>query len=311
MMPADEIPIDIRRRLRWLPHLPYHKALGRRSLAAITFFGSFFQFRGDARVKAWWVHHGNKGCKVYQPVDKRTDAIMLWIHGGGYIGLAASLDDQFCRRVVEELGITLVSAEYRLAPKHRFPAGLDDCQASWQWILDHAADLGCDPSRSIVAGESAGGGLAAALAQRVHDEGGTQPLAQILVAPMLDDRTALREELTREHHYIWNNQNNHGGWACYLGQEPGQAEVPRYSVPARRSLLAGLPPAWIGIGTADLFFDESVEYANRLKDEGVDCELALAKGGVHAFHGIHPEAEISISFWASLLAFARQNLAIA
>ena len=101
------------------------------------------------------------------------------------------------------------------------------------------------------------------------------------------------------------------GWACYLGQEPGQAEVPRYSVPARRSLLVGLPPAWIGIGTADLFLDESVEYANRLKDEGVDCELVLAKGGVHAFHGVHPEAEISISFWASLLAFARQNLALA
>ena len=86
-MPADEIPLEIRRKLRWLPHLPYHTPLGRRGLAAMTRLGRPFQFRGDARVKAWWVHHGNKGCKVYQPVDKQTDAIMLWIHGGGYIGL--------------------------------------------------------------------------------------------------------------------------------------------------------------------------------------------------------------------------------
>ena len=128
---------------------------------------------------------------------------------------------------------------------------------------------------------------------------------------MLDDRTALREDLTREHHYIWNNQNNYGGWTCYLGQEPGQAEVPRYSVPARRFLLANLPPAWIGVGTADLFLDESVEYANRLKEADVDCELVLAKGGVHAFHGIHPEAEISIPFWDSLFAFSRRTLNLA
>ncbi|MAI78375.1 MAG: hypothetical protein CL917_05515 [Deltaproteobacteria bacterium] len=110
---------------------------------------------------------------------------------------------------------------------------------------------------------------------------------------------------------MWNNQNNYGGWACYLGQEPGQAEVPPYSVPARRPSLADLPPAWIGIGTADLFLDESVEYANRLKEEGVDCDLVLAKGGVHAFHGVHPEAEISVPFWASLLAFARRTLTLA
>ena len=307
-MPTDEVPVDFQKRLRWLPHLPYHTPIGRQLLAVITALGRPLQFKGDERIKAWWVHHGNKGCKVYQPVDKQSDAIMLWIHGGGYIGLAAHLDDQFCKRVVEELGITVVSAEYRLAPKHPFPAGLDDCQASWQWMLDHAAELGCDPNRSIIGGESAGGGLTAALAQRVHDEGGTQPLAQILIAPMLDDRTALRDELTRERHYIWNNQNNHGGWASYIGQAPGQAEVPRYSVPARRPSLADLPPAWIGIGTADLFLDESVEYAHRLKDENVDCELVLAKGGVHAFHGIHPEAEIGIPFWASLFAFARRTL---
>ena len=133
MMPADEIPLDIRRRLRWLPHLPYHTALGRRGLAAITLIGSFFQFKGNARVKAWWVHHGNKGCKVYQPVDKRTDAIMLWIHGGGYIGLAASLDDQFCRRVVEELGITDMPTFpiYLFYKKHNFINLLNDSKSSW------------------------------------------------------------------------------------------------------------------------------------------------------------------------------------
>ena len=165
-----------------------------------------------------------------------------------------------------------------------------------------------NPHRALIAGESAGGGLAAALAQRLHDEGGVQPLAQLLFCPMLDDRTALREDLSREHFYMWDNANNRSGWSCYLGQSPGADQVPPYSVPARRESLAGLPPAWVGVGTADLFLDENEAYATRLEAEGVETELFVAEGGMHSFYTVLPDADISVGFWSSMYAFSRRIL---
>jgi acetyl esterase/lipase len=305
----NSVPREFREALRWLPHPPYHNHAARRTVEVLVRLGRPFEFQGDDRVKAWWVDHGEAGCKVYEPVNRTSDAVMLWIHGGGYILLEAYLDDEECRRMADELGITVVSAEYRHAPKHPFPAALDDCRQSWHWLQEHAEELGIDPRRSVIAGESAGGGLTAALAQRLHDEGGIQPLAQLLFCPMLDDHTALRDDLSREQYYIWNNQNNMGGWTSYLGQAPGAAEVPPYAVPARRESLAGLPPAWVGVGTADLFLEESEEYAERLVASGVDCELFIAEGGVHSFHTILPDAEISVAFWNSMMAFTQRILA--
>jgi acetyl esterase/lipase len=308
-MGLNSVPREFRDKLRWLPHPPYHIHAVRRAVDALMRLGRPFEFKGDDRVKVRRVDHGEAGCKVYQPVDPTGDAAMLWIHGGGYILLEAYVDDDVCRRMADELGITIVSAEYRHAPKHPFPAALDDCRQSWRWLQEHAEELGVDPRRSVISGESAGGGLTAALAQRLHDEGGIQPLAQLIFCPMLDDRTSLRDDLSREKYYIWNNANNRGGWSSYLGEEPGAAEVPPYSVPARRESLVGLPPAWLGIGTADLFLDESKDYAERLRASGVDCELFVAEGGVHSFHTIVPDADISVAFWNSMIAFAKRILA--
>jgi acetyl esterase/lipase len=308
-MTLKSVPPEFRNKLRWLPHPPYHIHTARRLVAALVSLGRRFEFKGDEHIKVRRVDHGEAGCKVYQPVDPTSDAAMLWIHGGGYILLEAYLDDAVCRRMAAELGIAIVSAEYRHAPEHPFPAPLDDCRQSWHWLQEHAGELGVEPRRAMIAGESAGGGLTAALAQRLHDEGGIQPLAQLIFCPMLDDRTALRDDLCRDKHFIWNNVNNRGGWTSYLGQEPGAAQVPPYSVPARRESLVGLPPAWLGIGTADLFLDESKDYAQRLRASGVDCELFVAEGGVHSFHTILPDAEISVAFWNSLFAFATRILA--
>ena len=307
-MGRNDVPRAFRDKLRWYPHPPYHVPAARRLVDALIPLGRPFQFRGDDRVEAWWVSHGEASCKVYQPVNRKSDAVLMWIHGGGYILLETYLDDPVCRRMADELGITVVSAEYRRAPKHPFPTPLDDCQVSWRWLQENAMELGIDPRRAVIAGESAGGGLTAALAQRLHDEGGIQPLAQLLFCPMLDDRTALRGDLSREKYYVWDNQNNRGGWSSYLGAEPGAAENPPHSVPARRESLVGLPPAWVGIGTADLFLDESEDYAKRLRASGVDCEYFVAEGGVHSFHTILPDAEISIAFWNSMFAFTRRIL---
>jgi acetyl esterase/lipase len=142
----------------------------------------------------------------------------------------------------------------------------------------------------------------------LHDEGGQQPVAQLIFAPMLDDRTALREDLTAEKHFIWNNKNNRGGWQSYLGQEPGLPEVPQYSVPARRESLVGLPQAWLGIGDIDLFYEESVAYAERLEADGVPCELFITEGGPHACETMLPQSSPGQAWWNSVFAFLRRVL---
>ncbi|WP_430781686.1 alpha/beta hydrolase [Actinoplanes sp. G11-F43] len=176
-----------------------------------------------------------------------------------------------------------MSAEYRLAPESPYPAALDDVSAVWKWMRVNAAGLGVDPDRVAVGGESAGGGIAASLVQRLHDTGGPEPVPQWLFAPMLDDRTAARRELDELDHFVWNNRSNRFGWTSYLGQTAGAAEVPAYAVPARRADLTGLPPAWLYAGDIELFHDEIVEYAGRLRTAGVDTTLTIVPGAAHGF----------------------------
>ncbi|MEX1280383.1 MAG: alpha/beta hydrolase fold domain-containing protein, partial [Acidimicrobiia bacterium] len=163
--------------------------------------------------------------------------------------------------------------------------------------------------RVAVGGESAGGGLAAAVAQRLTDEG-VDLAAQLLVYPMLDDRTAVRPDLGQNDHPVWTKGSNHTGWSSYLGKEPGAEMVPKYAVPARRTDLSGLPPAWIGVGTLDLFHDEDVGYAERLRSAGVDCELEVVEGAPHAFMTLAPDAATSKDVERSAMAFLAARLGI-
>jgi acetyl esterase/lipase len=140
----------------------------------------------------------------------------------------------------------------------------------------------------VVGGKSAGGGLAAALVQRLRDEG-ERPLAQWLFCPMLDDRTGARRDLDARRHRGWDNRLNRVGWRAYLGREPGAEVVPHYAVPARRENLAGLPPTWIGVGDIDLFHDEDAEYARRLRAAGVDTTVHVVPGAPHGFESWAPD----------------------
>ena len=205
---------------------------------------------------------------------------LLWIHGGGYVMGGVTNDDDWCSRIAAELELVVVSTDYRKAPEHPYPAALDDCFASLTWLIEHAEELGVDPTRVLIGGNSAGGGLAAALAQRAHDEG-VPVIFQLLVYPMLDDRTVPRSEALKKWALVWNPPANRYGWTSYLGAEPGVGEPPKYAVPARRDDLSGLPPAWIGVGSVDLFHDEDVEYARRLVEAGVECTLYVAPGMPH------------------------------
>jgi acetyl esterase/lipase len=209
---------------------------------------------------------------------------LLYIHGGGMITGSPKTEASGSGQLARELNAVVVSPDYRLAPEHPYPAALDDCMAALHWMLDNAEELGIHPDRIAVTGSSAGGGLAAAVAQRAHDEG-IALRAQALVYPMLDDRTALRDAGGRGR-FMWTPESNRFGWTAYLGREARMSDAPEYSAPARREDLSGLAPAWVGVGDLDLFYDESVDYARRLQAAGVDCELVTVPGMYHGADGL-------------------------
>jgi len=221
--------------------------------------------------------------RVYRPARRRSTGGVFWIHGGGLVLGDARQDEALCAGTAAELGVTVVSANYRFAPEHPFPAPFDDVAAAWGATLNHAAELDLDIDHIAVGGESAGGGLAASLVQRLKDEGGVQPVAQWLFAPMIDDRTAANEALDSVDHWIWNNRANRYAWNGYLGGRVGAATLPDYAAASRRVDLSGLAPAFITYGDIELFADEARTYADRLSNAGVAVTVDVVRGAPHGF----------------------------
>jgi acetyl esterase/lipase len=223
---------------------------------------------------------------VYTPAGVKDGGAVLWIHGGGMVIGSVAQDDAACFATASALGAVVVSVDYRLAPEHPFPAPLDDCTEAWDWIQGNAELRSIDPTRVAVGGQSAGGGLAASVVQRLVDRGGIQPVAQWLFCPMLDDRTAANRDLDSVKHFLWNNNSNRAGWASYLSVAPGSAVVPEYASPARRQTVVGFPPTWIGAGDIELFHDEAVAYGAALRAAGVDVVVDVVAGAPHAFEAV-------------------------
>jgi acetyl esterase/lipase len=247
--------------------------------------------------------------RIYRPksVNAPTPGL-VWMHGGGYVMGKPEMDEWRCVGYAREAGITVVSVDYRLAPKNPFPAGLMDCYNALRWVDANPSELGIDPTRIAVGGASAGGGLAAALVQMALDRQMVTPVFQLLVYPMLDERTALRMDLDDSDNITWSQENNRYGWESYLGRKCGSEDLPAYSVPARRVDLSGLPPGWIGVGSLDIFHDEDVEYGKRLRACGVDCTTHLVSGAFHGFDVFDPEIGIVREFWNSQLIALKNNL---
>ena len=231
--------------------------------------------------------------RIYTPTGQRTRAAMLYIHGGGMMIGSPAMDDALLVGTASELDIVIVSPDYKLAPEHPYPAPVDDCHSAWSWIHQNLSQRGIDGDRVAIGGESAGGGLAAGLVLRIHDEGGPQPVAQWLFCPMLDDRTALGRSLDEIDHFVWNNKMNLVGWKSYLGKTFGTDQVSAYAAPARRESLEGLPKAWIGVGDVELFYEEDKAYANKLTAAGVPCQIDIVTGAPHAFEGLAPDSELA------------------
>jgi acetyl esterase/lipase len=240
--------------------------------------------------------------RLFRPASARgAGPALLWIHGGGYVIGNAAQDDVLCRRFARELGATVASVDYRLAPEHPYPTSLEDCYSALTWL---ARLPSVDPARVAIGGASAGGGLAAALALLARDRAEVPLAAQLLVYPMLDDRTVDRHDLDHPGHRLWNQSSNKFGWASYLGDAD-----PDIAVPARREDLSGLPPTWMGVGTLDLFHDEDLAYAERLRAAGVPCQVEVVSGAFHGFDGIVPKAEVSQSFFNSQCAALHEAFA--
>jgi acetyl esterase/lipase len=246
---------------------------------------------------------------VYQRAGRtERSGALLWIHGGGFVlGDPVTYHDT-CSGLADDLGIVVVSVDYRLAPTHPFPAGLEDCYTALGWLHAHADELGVDPRRVAIGGDSAGAGLAACLAQLAHDRDELPVAFQLLVYPMLDDRTVLRSDHAGTGAFVWSPVSNQFGWTAYLGHRP-RAEAPApYAAAARRADLAGLPPAWIGVGDVDLFHGEDVEYARRLTASGVPCDLHVVPGMYHGADGFFPAAPSMSAFRSEMTSALRRAL---
>ncbi len=222
---------------------------------------------------------------VYLPIKvEGLRSTLLWIHGGGYILGTPEQEDLMVKNMVSAIGCVAVSVDYRLAPETRHPGPVEDCYAVLKWLHTHASELKVDPTRIAIGGSSAGGGLAAALGLLARDRGEIPLAFQLMIQPMLDDRTCtLAEPHPYTGEFIWTRAANRFGWISLLGQEPGLPDVSPYAAAARAEHLEGLPPTFISAGALDLFLEEDLEYARRLTRAGVPTEFHLYPGAYHGF----------------------------
>jgi acetyl esterase/lipase len=245
------------------------------------------------------------------PVSARVPAVTIYVinaggkdrpailhtHGGGFVLGNAASEVPGKQAMARELDCTIVTVDYALAPEATYAVSVEQNYAALKWLHANARELGVDRSRIAVMGESAGGGHAALLAIAARDRDEVPVAFQCLVYPMLDDRTGnARMPTPPIGQLAWDVPANRFGWRSFLGRAPGTAGVPAAAVPARTASLRGLPPAFIGVGSIDLFVDEDIAYAKRLVDAGIPTELNVVPGAFHGFDGAGAATSIAKQF---------------
>ena len=215
---------------------------------------------------------------------------ILWIHGGGYaVGMAGMVFMSRAKRLVTSYGAVVISPEYRLAGKAPYPAALEDCYAALLYLKAHAEELGCAADQIMVGGESAGGGLTAALCMLARDRGEVNIAFQMPLYPMLDNRDT---DSSRDNHGLsWNTRRNHAAWRLYLREVEG--EIPPYASPARQTDYSYLPPAYTFVGNREPFYCETMTYIENLRKAGVPARVDVYPTGFHAFDMLLPFRRIS------------------
>ncbi|ORA26286.1 alpha/beta hydrolase [Mycobacterium aquaticum] len=246
---------------------------------------------------------------VLRPTGGVAPAPVIYhIHGGGMVAGTRHMALDAFVPYVRDLGAVVTSIEYRLAPEHPYPAAVEDCYAGLCWLAENAASVGADPARVMIAGASAGGGLAAATALIARDRGFPALTHQILLSPMLDDRLETPSSRMLASEGLWDSSESEFGWTSLLGERRGAAHVSPYAAPARATDLAALPRTFIDVGSVDGFRDEALIYAMRLSQAGVPVDCHLWDGGFHAFYLIAPQAALSQAAVAARDEFLRRAL---
>lgn len=246
--------------------------------------------------------HGAIQAPFYRSTDASAPSgVILHIHGGGYIAGSPEISAASAMDLAAALNCCVLGCRYSLAPEVTAPVALEECYAALAFLHANADEFGLDTSRIAVWGESAGGGLAAALSLLARDRGEFQVCFQMLVYPMLDDRTCVRTDLP-DHvgEVLWTRELNRLGWTSYLGCEPGAPNVTASMAPARAEDFRGLPPTFVATAALDLFLEENLTYAAELLRAGVPTELHVAPG---AFHGFEAAADTSVVRAAMALRF--------
>ena len=236
-------------------------------------------------------HEPGVDVRIFVPEQRTAEPApaVLDIHGGGFAVGTVALDDGPNADIARATGAVVVSVDYRLAPEHPYPAAAEDCYAALLWLVEHAGELGVDPRRIAVLGDSAGGGLAATTALMARDRGGPAIALQVLIEPELDDRLDTPSMLAGADTVGWNSGQAVLSWRYYLGGAPADA----YAAPARMADLAGLPPTYLTVNELDCLRDEGLEYARRLLAAGVSTELHCWPGTFHGFATLVPTAAIA------------------
>ena len=231
--------------------------------------------------------------------DHETVPGILWIHGGGYtLGMAEMVFLSCGKMLAGEFGGVVVAPTYRLAPGNPYPAALEDCYEALEYMWDNAEKLGIDRERIIVGGESAGGGLAAAVCLYARDKGRIKVALQLPLYPMLDCQDT---DSSRDNHgMVWNTRRNHRGWKKYLGTLYDSGLVPIYASAARAESYKNMPPCYTFVAEGEPFYSETLTYVDRLKKDGVMAEVHVYPGIIHSFDLLCP--------WLSRSKKARREL---
>ncbi|WP_244950027.1 alpha/beta hydrolase [Streptomyces griseofuscus] len=234
-------------------------------------------------------------CRPTAPAADRLRPVIYFTHGGGMVVGRNRVGVELPLAWARELGAIVVSVEYRLAPEHPYPAPVEDVYAGLLWTVEHAEELGGDPERIVTAGTSAGGALTAALGLLLRDRKGPWPVGQMLLCAMLDDHNDTPSTHQMAGLGVFGRTFNETGWTALLGERRGGPDVSPYAAPARAEDLAGLPPTFMDVGSADTLRDEVVTFASRIWQSGGAAELHVWPGGFHSFTGFAPEATLSRS----------------
>jgi acetyl esterase/lipase len=233
----------------------------------------------------------------FRPAGPPGGPAALFLHGGGMILGSVAVFDRMIAKYAEDSGIPLLAIDYRLAPEHPHPLPVEDCYSALLWLHEHAPDLGVDRTRIGVVGESAGGGLAAAVALLARERGGPSIARQLLVYPMLDDRT-VQPDVHIEPSAFWTYGDNVTGWRALLGSAAGGDAVEPWAAPARCQDFSDLPPTYLEVGEIDIFRDESIRFATGLLGAGVSTELRVIPGVPHSFEWIAPGTDAAVRAFA-------------